>query len=449
MTKSLYKIERCTKMKHIATKTIEARSNEIIKLGRSVYLEPETGYREINTSRKIGEIFKQEGINYRKNIAITGLIGELDTGKEGPTVAILSEMDALINPEHPDANPKTGAIHACGHFAQISWMVGAMFGLKEVIKNLYGKILFMAIPAEEYIELEYRRKLIKEGKIKYFGGKQELIRLGEFDNVDIAIINHASSELPPRSTWITRGSNGFIGKSVRFLGKSAHAGAEPHRGINALNMFNVSLTAINAQRETFKDEDSIRVHMMITRGGDSVNVIPAEVDVEMYVRGKTIEAITEANLKVQRALKAGAMGIGGKVVIDTFPGYLPLKANEELNRIWEANAKELLGSENIFFHESIGASTDMGDVSHLVPSIHPSTGGFGGELHSKTFKIIDEEMAYIIPAKLYANTVIDLLKDEATLAYRIAKNHKPLLTKDNYIQNLDSFITSETWSEKD
>ncbi len=432
-------------MKDKAIKIIEARSDEIIALGESIYMEPETGYREIKTSGKIADRFKQEGISYRDNIAITGLIGELDTGKEGPTIAIISEMDALINPEHPAADPKTGAIHACGHFAQISWMTGAMFGLKEVVKNLYGKILFMAVPAEEYIELEYRKELREQGKIKYFGGKQEFIRLGEFDNVDIAIINHASSEKPPRSTWIVGGSNGFIGKSVRFLGKSAHAGAEPYRGINALNMFNVSLSAINAQRETFKDEDTIRVHMMVTRGGDSVNVIPAEVDVEMYVRGKTLEAIKETNLKVQRALKAGPMGIGGRVVIETFPGYLPLRANEDLNRIWETNARELLGGKNIFFHQSIGASTDMGDVSHLVASIHPSTGGFAGELHSKTFKIIDEEMAYIVPAKIYATTVIDLLKDEAILAHRIIKNHKPLLTKESYIKNLDLFITREVW----
>ena len=433
--------------KEKAKDIIEKRREEIIKLGKSIYLEPETGYREIKTSEKIGEIFKQEGINYRENIAITGLIGELDSGKKGPTIAILSEMDALVNPEHPDADPKTGAIHACGHFAQVSWMIGAMFGLKEVIKKLNGKILFMAIPAEEYIELEYRKKLMSEGKIRYFGGKQEFIRVGELDNVDIAIINHASSETPVRSTWIVGRSNGFIGKSVRFLGKSAHAGAEPYRGINALNMFHVSLTTINAQRETFKDEDTIRVHMMVTRGGDSVNVIPAEVDVDMYVRGKTIEAIRDTNTKVQRALKAGPMGIGGTVEIETFPGYLPLMANKELNQVWQDNAKELLGSKNIFFHESIGASTDMGDVSHIIPSIHPSTGGFGGELHSKTFKVVDEEMAYIIPAKIYANAVIDLLKDEAELSYRIIENYRPTLSRKEYIKTLDSLRNREIWPD--
>jgi len=434
--------------KREAIETIDKRSEDIISLGKSIYMEPETGYREIKTSEKIGKIFREEGINYRDGIAITGLIGELDSGREGPTVAILSEMDALINYEHPDADPKTGAIHACGHFAQLSWMVGALFGLKEVIQSLSGKIVFMAIPAEEYIELEYRKKLIEGGKIQYFGGKQEFIRLGELDNVDIAIINHASSDTPPRSTWIVRGSNGFIGKRVRFIGKTAHAGAAPHKGINALNMFNVSLTAINAQRETFKDEDSVRVHMMVTHGGESVNVIPGEIDIEMYVRGKTIEAIEKTNSKVQRALKAGPMGIGGEVEIETFPGYLPLRANEKLNRVWETNAIQILGSKNIFFQESIGASTDMGDISHLIPSIHPSTGGFGGELHSRTFKIIDEEMAYIIPAKIYALTVIDLLKDEATLAMEIIKHHKPLLTKENYIKTLNSFVDREIWPKK-
>ena len=122
-------------------------------------------------------------------------------------------------------------------------------------------------------------------------------------------------------------------------------------------------------------------------------------------------------------------------------------ANEELNRVWEDNAKELLGSKNIFFHESIGASTDMGDISHIIPSIHPSTGGFGGELHSKTFKVIDEEMAYIIPAKIYANTVIDLLKDEAKLSYRIIENYHPTLSRKEYIKTLDSLRNREIWPD--
>ncbi len=434
-------------IKKIALETIAKREREIIDIGESIYREPETGFKEIKTSEKIEQIFKNEGIKYRNKIALTGVIGELNTGKPGPTVAILSEMDALINPEHPDADPKTGAIHACGHFAQVSWLVGSLFGIKEIVKYLSGRIVFMAIPAEEYVELEYREDLIREGKTKYYGGKQEFIRLGEFDNIDIAIINHASSDKPLKSTWIVETSNGFIGKRIKFLGKSAHAGAAPHKGINALNMFNISLTAINAQRETFKDDDSIRVHMMLTRGGESVNVVPAEVDVEMYVRGKTVNAIKEANRKVQRALKAGPMGLGGKVVIETAPGYLPLATNEALNKLWVENAKSLLGN-NIFVNKNIGASTDMGDVSHLIPAIHPSTGGFTGDLHSSDFKIADREMAFVTPSKLYTGCVIDLLKDDAKIAREIVKNHKPILTKEGYIQTLESLRNTEEWPDK-
>src|SRR3989442_1336702 len=123
---------------------------------------------------------------------------------------------------------------------------------------------------------------------------------------------------------------------------AAHAGGAPDRGINALYAANIGLAAINAIRETFRDEDTIRVHPIITHGGSQVNVIPAEVRIETHVRGKTVEAILDADVKVDRALRAGALAVGAKVEIATLPGSLPLYNNEAMAKIFNENAVGLV-----------------------------------------------------------------------------------------------------------
>ena len=112
-------------------------------------------------------------------------------------------------------------------------------------------------------------------------------------------------------------------KQIRFLGRAAHAGGAPQRGINALNAAMIAMNAIAAQRETFWEKDTIRIHPIITKGGDAVSVVPAEVTMETFVRGGSLEAIVDANRKVDRCLRAGAMAVGAEVEIHTIPGYLP------------------------------------------------------------------------------------------------------------------------------
>jgi len=295
-----------------------------------------------------------------------------------------------------------------------------------------------AVPAEEFINLEFREDLKKEGHIKYYGGKQELIHLGEFDDIDIVIMQHAQSEYPGRKALLTDGSNGFIGKSVRFIGKEAHAGSAPYNGINALNAFNIALSAIHAQRETFRDEDSVRVHPIVTKGGDSVNNVPSEVKVELYVRARTVKAIKEINHKVDTALMAGAMAIGAQVEITNTPGYLPIENNNKLKSIWAKNAANLIGKENVLHVGPRGSSTDMGDLTQIKPGIHPYVGSFSGHSHSRDFKVVDPEMAYIISSKIYVLTIIDLLYGEAETAKEIIRDFTPNLSKNEYLKLLDS-----------
>ena len=434
-------------IKTLVIDEIEKNKEKIIQLGKSIFSEPEEGFKEFKTAEKVKNIFKEMDIEFEDNLAITGVKGYIRGKKDGPTLGIIGELDALFNPEHPLADKKTGLVHACGHFAQIAWLIGAGFGLKKVQNFISGNIALFAVPAEEYINLELRQKLKEEGKLKYFGGKQELIRIGAFDDIDLAMMSHAQSDMPGRNVFISMGSNGFIGKSITFIGRASHAGAAPFKGTNALNAFNIALSAIHAQRETFKDNDSVRVHLIITKGGDSVNVIPSEIKAEMYVRANSTDAIKDASLKVDRALKAGAMGVGGSVEISQTPGYLPLYNNEKFTSLWTKNAINLLGKEKVHTAPAFGGSTDMGDLMHLKPGIHPFVGGFTGDLHSKDFKISDEEMAYIIPAKIQALTAIDLLYDNAQEAKKIISDFKPKFTKEEYLELLDSFFYKTLWHE--
>ncbi len=436
-------------IKKKALEDIDLNRDTIINLAKNIFAEPEVGYKEYKTAQKIERIFSDWGIDVRKGLALTGIKGTIEGARPGPVVGVLGELDALINHDHPAADPKTGAVHACGHFAQIAWMVGTGFGLRNVMSELNGKVVLFAVPAEEFIDLEFRQGLKDQEKIKYFGGKQELIHLGEFEDIDLVMMNHAQSDIPGRSVFMTDGSNGFIGKFARFTGRASHAGVAPEKGINALNAFTIAMTSINSQRETFRDQDMVRIHPILTKGGDSVNIVPSDVTSEMYVRAKTTEAIKDANAKVDRSLKAGAMGVGASVEITTTAGYLPLNNNSKLSDLWMANASRLVGRENVSYTDPFGGSTDMGDLTHLKPGIHPMTGGFSGGLHSKDFKVTDEEMAFIIPAKINALTVIDLLFGDNCPAEEIIADFQPELSKNKYKDLLDSLTYNLKWKEED
>ncbi|PIE34272.1 amidohydrolase [candidate division KSB3 bacterium] len=436
-------------LKNAALQAIDANRETIIKLAKSIWDEPEEGYREYKTAQKIEEIFAGWEIPSEKGLALTGVKGRLKGKEDGPTICVMGELDAVCNPDHPEADPETGMVHACAHASQLAWLIGSGFGLKDIIGELHGNAILFAVPAEEYLNLEFRQQLKDEGKIEYFGGKQELIRLGAFDDVDIALMCHGDSSDPGKAMFIPSSTNGFIGKSAEFLGRTAHAGAAPEKGLNALNAFNLALSAIHAQRETFRDEDMVRVHPVVTKGGEGVNNVPSDVRTEMYVRAKTVDAIRDANKKVDRALKAGAMGIGTRVQIVNTPGYLPLVQEKTLTDVWVDNSTELLGAEHVHFVGHNGASTDMGDITHILPGIHPFSGGFQGVMHGSDFLVSDEEMAYIIPAKLYAMTVIDLLYDDAHAAREIMQNFTPTLSKKEYLSLLDSFSYTQLWSEEE
>ena len=432
-------------LKALVFSEIDSRAEEIIRISRTILENPEPGFREMKTSSLVSSKFRELGIPIREGIALTGIKGELKGGSNGPSVALIGELDSLIVEDHPHADSNTGAAHACGHHAQIGMLMGATIGLmaQGVLPALSGRVVLIAVPAEEYIEIEYRDSLRQQDKIEFLGGKPEFIRLGELDDVDIAMMCHTTSNRDERRLCMSGTSNGIVAKKIQFIGRGSHAGGAPHLGINALNAASLALMAIHANRETFQDDDTIRVHPIITKGGEAVSAVPADVRMETFVRGKTLNSVLDANRKVDRALKAGAMAVGAKVNIQTIPGYLPLQQNRSLADVFRANAVSIVGEENVGHVEHRTGSTDMGDISHLMPAIHPYVGGATGLSHGSDYVVQDYNLAVITAAKALAATVVNLLADGATQGGGIVSGHKPAMTKSEYLSFMRSLAKEE------
>jgi amidohydrolase len=356
-----------------------------------------------------------------------------------PTVAIVGELDAVRVPGHPDARPDTGAVHACGHNAQLGMLYGAAIGLgvPELSGPLAGSVAFIATPAEEFIDVARRLARREAGEIQFLSGKQEMIRLGTFDDIDMAMLVHTSSEEPAGRFIVGGTSNGHIVHNVRFLGRAAHAGGAPYDGVNALQALSLALTAINAQRETFEEKDVTRVHGIVTKAGTSVNSVPAEAVYEGRVRGRDMAAVEKVAARVERCFKAGALAIGCELEITAVPGYMPLRNEPRLDEVFAGNARALAGAGSVMtqpYDETRGGSTDMGDLSQLIPAIHPYVTAAKGVAHGANYQVIDYEMAVIQTAKAVVATVIDLLADGARVAVEIKQGYRPTMTRAEYVR---------------
>ena len=426
-------------LKQTVCAQIDRQREEMIQIAKTILHHPELGYKEIKTAALVKETLGKLRLPVREGLAVTGVEGALKGKEPGPTVLVMGELDSVVAKEAPQSDPVTGAAHLCGHHIQVATMLGAAMGLVNAgaAKDLAGTVKFLGVPAEEYVEIEYRLTLKKEGKVTFLGGKQELIKQGYFDDIDMAMMVHSFPNTPEPAFLMNGTGNGFLAKFIEYKGKAAHAGAIPHEGINALNAACLGILAIHAQRETFQDKDSIRVHPIITKGGDIVNVVPSDVRLETYVRGKTLEAILDASRKVDRALRAGGDAVGAETTITNIPGYLPIILNDRLTGIARENGKALLGENGSREAGFMGGSFDIGDLSHLIPVLHPFVAGTKGSMHTIDFSVVDYEAAVVFPAKLMAMCVIDLLSEGAEEARRIKGEFRPLLTKEKYLELME------------
>ena len=240
---------------------IDKRAGEIIGLGEQIRKHPELGFKEVKTARLVEDTLGRLGLSPRGGLALTGVRADVaGRAGAGPTFALLGELDGLVVTGHPVADPQTGAAHACGHNAQVAGLLGAAMGLldSQAFEHLAGRVVFFAVPAEEYGDIEWRVSQARAGKLEFLGGKPELLRLGHFDDVDMAMMIHTTSRTEDGKTGVPASNNGCIVKTVRYLGRASHAGGAPHMGINALYAAHIGLAAINALRETFRDEDTMQ-----------------------------------------------------------------------------------------------------------------------------------------------------------------------------------------------
>lgn len=402
---------------------VEKHRQLILDAERHIWKNPETGYKEFKTSKYLAEKFEALGYKLTYAEGITGFYTVIDTGREGPEVLILGELDSVICPAHPESDPVTGAVHSCGHHAQSATLLGIAAALSEegMLDSLCGRIRLCAVPAEELLEIEYRQGLKAEGKIKYLGGKSEFLSRGYFDGVDLAFMVHTAGGFSVGSDHV-----GCIAKSIIYKGKAAHAGGNPSGGINALYAASCGLNAANALRETFREADMIRFHPIITHGGDMVNAIPETAQIESYVRGASFEAIARENKKINRALIGAALSIGANIEIVDMPGYSPLINDKEMNKV-ASEAMKLIDPETelpINVPWSTG-STDMGDLSCIMPVVHSYAGGAQGTNHGNNYYIVDSEAACIKNAKWQLVMLTLLLQNGGERAKKIIADFKP------------------------
>jgi amidohydrolase len=439
-----------TELIALALRSVDGASRRLISAAKTVYGTPETGFNEHKTAQYVLEQLSAIGLAVETGIARTGMKAILRGGSAGPTVAVIAELDALRVPGHPGANADTGAAHACGHHAQIGSLLGVAMALNapEIKKALSGNVAFIITPAEEFIDIGERLDLRASGAVEFLSGKQEMIRLGTFDDVDMAMMVHTSATNGESTFNIGGTSTAHVSHQVRYIGKSAHAGGAPDQGINALQAAMLANLAINTQRETFREADVVRVHGIISSGGTSVNAIPSEVLYEGRVRARTVEAIAKISEQVVRCYRAGALALGTAVEVQTIAGYHPLQQNLAMQEVFVQNAERIIGQDSISVvpgDRTAGGSTDMGDLSMIMPLIHPYVNAASGVGHGHDYLIEDYDRAVIAPAKVMAATIIDLLSDGAQTARAALDGYIPPMTADQYVAAQREQFTTEIY----
>ena len=439
-------------LKQRCLNVIEEHRDEIIALGKEAYKTPELGFKEFRTGKLMEEAFCKLGLEPETGVSYIGCRVSSGPKGNGPRVAVMGELDCIMCDSHPDA-AEGGMVHACGHNVQLANMYGAAIGIltSGVMEHLGGAADFIAIPAEECVDYEYRNRLMSQGTIHYLGGKQELMYRGGLDDTDMVLQCHMMEMEPGKCCILDTKGNGFISKTVHFLGKAAHAGFAPEQGINALNMAELAMNNIHALRETFRDEDKVRVSIVIKEGGGLVNVVPERVTMEIMVRAFTIDAMEDASHKVNRSMKAAAMALGGKVEIHDCIGYLPLNTDRQIARLYRDNmmAYEHAGEDAFVEDWETAGSTDLGDISQIMPCMHIWAGGIKGGLHTENYRMDDPYTAYIVPAKMMALTIIDLLWDEGAKGKEIIRDFRPALTKEDYLNLLKDHQVVDLYDASD
>ena len=409
---------------------LQEHEKDIYELGDLLFRTPELGYKEFKTKKIITEELKKHGMEIKELGYETAF--SVTIGEGHPHIGLIAELDALPTLGHPFANKDDHAAHSCGHSTQCTIMTSVMIALKKTMKK--GKVTLFFTPAEEFTDIPYRKKLIKEGKINYIGGKINMLTGGCFEEPDLFIHLHTMGQGNYHFSLNTTLS-GFIYKEITFKGKAAHAAVLPHRGINALNAFVLFDNAVNMLRETFEEKDAIRIHGMVREGGQTVNSIPERVVYECYVRSLSPEALQKTAKRVDDAARYAAKAIGASASIKSTPGYLPMRQNRAVNDIIRKEMLKYCSLEEIHDDEISMAAGDIGDLSLFKPSVQFGYSGFGGNCHGKDLCILDKTRAYLEPAKVVSGTV-EYLLSHPEYVDKIKKDFRPAMSKEEYLAYL-------------
>ena len=412
------------------TEMVDRHATTVLEAERWLWAHPQTGYTEWQAHAYLTNRFASLGYELTCAGDIPGFYADLDTGRPGPKVCVLGELDALDIPGHPEA--VNGIAHLCGHHGQCAAVLGVACALKEpgALDGLSGSVRLMLVPSEELVQVSFRDKLREKGTIRYFGGKPEFMSRGCFDGVDMVMNVHQGDTVRNDGVVFNAivGCNGCLLKKVVFKGKTAHAGLNPQGAVNAQNAALLALQACNDLRETFYDNETIRWHPVMRPADCAVNNVPELIVAESYVRGKTLEAIKRENAKFNRAIAGAALAIGARVELHDRPGCAPGVFDANLLKVMEKACVALVGSEKVSFGYSAwgSASTDMSDLSCVMPCAwFYVNGGIAGSGHGVDYKVVDPYRLCVDSAKAQVLTIDALLGDSAAAAKDVLAKFKP------------------------
>ncbi|OGN92156.1 MAG: peptidase M20 [Chloroflexi bacterium RBG_13_48_17] len=375
-------------LKAEVSRQVEQQRRELVELSLKIHDNPELGFKEERASAWLTDYLARNSFHIEVGVGGLSTAFKATYGSGKPVIALLGEYDAL---------PEIG--HACGHNIIAASAVGAGVASKCVIDNCGGAIAVFGTPAEEL-----------------FGGKVPMLRRGVFDGVDAAMIIHPAV----RNVAITE-ALACVGLEIEFFGKEAHAAAFPERGINALEAMILAFNAVNSLRQHVKDK--ARIHGIITRGGDAANVVPAYSAATFIVRAADSAYLDELRQRVLNCFEGAALSTGARLEYKWSEIiYAPMKNNLILAQLFARNL-ESLGRRVEPFEPYLGfGSTDMGNLSQVIPAIHPTVAIASPDvmLHSTDFAVAaaseSGHKGLLDAAKALAMTVVDLLSESQTLA---------------------------------
>ncbi|WP_077302014.1 M20/M25/M40 family metallo-hydrolase [Virgibacillus pantothenticus] len=412
----------------------------IKQIAEDIYYHPELGYKEKRTRSQVMAYLKQINPNIKfDDFSITGFTTSLgDKEAKDLHVAIIAELDAVYAPTHMYADELTGAAHNCGHYTQIGIALALYQYLftTEAYKELAYKLTFVFVPAEEYLDLNYRAELLKKGQISHYGGKPEAMSLGVFDDIDIGICVHAiGGEFSKRTIEMNCDLAGFLYKKYAFEGKATHAGFDPFSSKNAYNMSTLFNTAIGLSRQQLKESEHVRINPIVMESDMSTNVVPNHIIVGTDLRTKSVAYLKETASKLDDAAKGSALALQGNVTIDTQMGYLPFIQDRYLSTFVEAAFHENNEIDELLNDNFISAAGDIGDLSFMMPCIQIGYSGFTGTIHGDDFIDVDPTFIY----EVFPRFLVQVLQqmngniDKAKLYKRSYTAYRELI--DSIVQN--------------